>query len=107
MSAISAMLFGRVMTPRGQELPELKTRGAFVLVKAGDRWQIAHFQHTVVDLEAEQNDPVTWDETGYVPGRCPRYATQSRAAARLPQWHPHGRPPRFHDLRGSDNSPAC
>jgi hypothetical protein len=69
--AVATMLFGPVVTPAGQELPEVKTRGSFVLVKRVDTWQIAHFQNTVVDPEAERNDPVTWDETGYLPGNPP------------------------------------
>ena len=38
-------------------------------MKHGGTWKIAHFQNTSVDPEAEKNDPVTWDATGYLPGR--------------------------------------
>ena len=38
------------------------------MVKRDGIWKIAHFQNTIVDLEAEKNDPITWDETGYLPG---------------------------------------
>ena len=65
---VATMRFGPVVTPLGQELPELKTRGSFTLVKRDGVWKIAHFQNTTVDREAERNDPVTWDETGFLPG---------------------------------------
>jgi uncharacterized protein (TIGR02246 family) len=70
--AVATMKFGPVIIPSGQELPELKTRGSFVLVRRGGIWKVAHFHNTSVDAEAEQNDPVTWDETGFLPGRNPQ-----------------------------------
>ena len=66
--AVATMKFGPVIIPSGQEIPELKTRGSFVLVKHGGTWKIAHFHNTSVDAEAERNDPITWDATGYLPG---------------------------------------
>jgi uncharacterized protein (TIGR02246 family) len=66
--AVATMMFGPVMTPSGEELRELKTRGSFILVKRDSVWKIAHFQNTSVDAEAEQNDPITWDSSGYLPG---------------------------------------
>ncbi len=65
---VATMLFGPVVTPSGQELPELKTRGSFIVVRQDGIWKIAHFQNTVVDPEVEHNDPVTWDSRGFVPG---------------------------------------
>ena len=70
--AVATMKFGPVIIPSGQEIPELKTRGSFILVKHGGTWKIAHFHNTSVDPEAEKNDPVTWDATDYLPGRSPR-----------------------------------
>lgn len=70
--AVATMKFGPVIIPSGQEIPELKTRGSFILVKHDGTWKIAHFQNTPVDPEAEKNDPVTWDATDYLPGRSPR-----------------------------------
>jgi uncharacterized protein (TIGR02246 family) len=67
--AVATMQFGPVIIPSGQEIAELKTRGSFILVKHAGTWKIAHFQNTSVDPEAEKNDPVTWDATGYSPGR--------------------------------------
>lgn len=62
------MMFGPVITPSGQELPEVKTRGSFIVVRQDGIWKIAHFQNTSVDSEAEHNDPVPWDSRGFVPG---------------------------------------
>ena len=66
--AVATMRFGPVITPSGQGLPEIKTRGSFIVVDRGGDWKFAHFQNTTVDPEAEANDPVTWDESGYLPG---------------------------------------
>ena len=69
--AVATMKFGPVTLPSGQVISVLKTRGSFILVKHGPSWKIAHFQNTPVDPEAEQNDPVAWDVTGYLPGYNP------------------------------------
>ena len=66
--AVATMHFGPSSRPTGQELPALKTRGSFTMVKREGIWRIAHFQNTIVDLEAEKNDPITWDENGFLPG---------------------------------------
>ena len=67
--AIATMIFGPVISPTGQEVPELKTRGTFTIVKRGSVWKIAHFQNTTVDPDAEKHDPITWDESGFRPGK--------------------------------------
>jgi len=67
--AVATMTFGPVITPTGQELAALKTRGSFTMAKREGIWKIAHFQNTTVDPEAEKNDPITWDESGFLPGR--------------------------------------
>ena len=66
--AIATMNFGPVISPTGQVSPDLKTRGTFTTVKRDGIWSIAHFQNTTVDLVAEKNDPITWDETRFLPG---------------------------------------
>jgi uncharacterized protein (TIGR02246 family) len=66
--AVATMTFGPVITPTGQELAALKTRGSFTMAKREGIWKIAHFQNTTVDPDAEKNDPITWDETGFLPG---------------------------------------
>jgi uncharacterized protein (TIGR02246 family) len=67
--AVATMTFGPVITPTGQKVPEIKTRGSFTTVKREGIWRIVHFQNTIVDLEAEKNDPITWDESGFLPGK--------------------------------------
>jgi len=69
--AVATMMFGPVISPTGQTAPELKTRGTFMAVKRAGIWKIAHFQNTTVDPDAEKDDPITWDETGFLPGRRP------------------------------------
>ena len=66
--SVATMTFGPVTIPTGEVLSELKTRGSFILVKQGAGWKIAHFQNTIVDSAAEQHDPITWDDTGFLPG---------------------------------------
>jgi uncharacterized protein (TIGR02246 family) len=66
--AVATMTFGPVITPTGQKVPEIKTRGSFTTVKREGIWSIAHFQNTIVDLEAEKHDPITWDDSGFLPG---------------------------------------
>jgi uncharacterized protein (TIGR02246 family) len=66
--AVATMTFGPVITPTGQKVPVIKTRGSFTTVKSEAIWRIAHFQNTIVDPEAEKNDPITWDESGFLPG---------------------------------------
>ena len=66
--AVATMTFGPVTTPTGQVLAENRTRGTFTMVKQGAIWKIAHFQNTTIDADAEKNDPITWDETGFLPG---------------------------------------
>ena len=67
--AVATMKFAPVTIPTGEVLPELRTRGTFTMVKEGGSWKIAHFQNTIIDTDAEKNDPMTWDETGFLPGR--------------------------------------
>ena len=68
-SAVATMKFGPVTIPSGAVIPELRTRGSFTMVKEGELWKIAHFQNTNIDADAEKNDPITCDETGFLPGR--------------------------------------
>jgi uncharacterized protein (TIGR02246 family) len=66
--AVATMHFGPSLDPRFPTAPALKTRGSFTMVKREGVWKIAHFQNTVINPEAEQMDPVTWDENGFPPG---------------------------------------
>ena len=67
--AVATMKFGPVTMPTGEVLAELPTRGTFTMVKQGANWKIGHFQNTNIDAIAEKNDPITWDETGFLPGK--------------------------------------
>ena len=67
--AIATMTFGPVTGPNGQVAAEIRTRGTFTAVRHQGAWQITHFQNTTIDPDAERNDPITWDETGFLPGR--------------------------------------
>ncbi len=67
--AVATMTFDPVPTPTGDIIRNAKTRGSFVMVKRDGAWKIAHFHNTSVDPIAEQNDPATWDATGWLPGK--------------------------------------
>ncbi len=67
--AVATMKFGPVPMPSGQVLPELRTRGSFIVVRRDGIWKIAHFQNTTIDADAERNDPITWGEKGFVPAK--------------------------------------
>lgn len=67
--AVATMKFGPVVTPTGQVLPEMRTRGTFSMVRRDGGWKIAHFQNTTIDADAEKNDPANWEDTGFLPGK--------------------------------------
>ena len=67
--AVATMHFVPVPDPHYPWLTAAKTRASFTMVKRDGIWKIAHFQNTTVDPEAEKNDPITWDESGFLPGR--------------------------------------
>ena len=66
---VATMMFSPVITPLGQLVPDLKSRGTFTVVRRDGVWKIVHFQNTSVDPDAEKDDPITWDETGFLPGK--------------------------------------
>ena len=63
--AVAQMWFGRGLIPPSIEIPEVRTRGSFVMAKRDGVWKIVHFQNTTID--PEKPDPVTWDEPGFTP----------------------------------------
>jgi len=67
--AVATMHFGPSTDPRWPTRPASKTRGSFTLLNLDGAWKIAHFQNTNVDPDAEDLDPVTWDENGFPPVR--------------------------------------
>jgi uncharacterized protein (TIGR02246 family) len=64
--AVARFRFGPLVVPGGNEIPFIVTIASFVMVLSAGDWKIKHFQNTIVDAEAEHNDPTTWEETGYV-----------------------------------------
>lgn len=45
-----------------------KSRGSFTMVKRNGSWKIAHFQNTIIDPHAENDDAPAWgDRPGYPP----------------------------------------
>lgn len=62
--AVATMHFGPSLDPRWPVMPAAKTRGSFTMVKRDGIWKIAHFQNTIIDPRAENNDPITWDSAG-------------------------------------------
>jgi uncharacterized protein (TIGR02246 family) len=63
--AVATFRFGPLVVPGGNEIPFIVTIASFVMVLSEGDWKIKHFQNTIVDAEAEHNDPTTWEETGY------------------------------------------
>ena len=63
--AVAKFRFGPLIVPGGQEIPFIVTIASFVVVLSNGGWKIKHFHNTIVDAEAEHNDPTTWEETGY------------------------------------------
>jgi len=63
--AVAKFRFGPLIVPGGKEIPSIVTIASFVMVLSNGAWKIKHFQNTIVDAEAEHNDPTTWEETGY------------------------------------------
>jgi uncharacterized protein (TIGR02246 family) len=60
---VAQMWFGHGLIPSGIEIPEVRTRGSFVMAKRDGVWKIVHFQNTTID--PEKTDPATWDERGF------------------------------------------
>ena len=65
--AVATMHFGASPDPRYSWVVAAKTRGSFTMVKRNGIWKIAHFQNTVIDPKAENDDATKWDATGFPP----------------------------------------
>jgi uncharacterized protein (TIGR02246 family) len=67
--AVATMHFSASPDPQYAWLgPGNKTRGSFTMVKRNGIWKIAHFQNTVIDPKAENDDATKWgDRPGYPP----------------------------------------
>ena len=63
--AVATMHFGASPDPRYAWAVGAKTRGSFTMVKRNGIWKIAHFQNTVIDPKAENQDATKWEGPGY------------------------------------------
>ena len=71
--AVATMHFGPSLDPRFPTGPASKARGSFTMVKRDGIWKIAHFQNTVIDPKAENDDLPKFDVTGFPPPGHPLY----------------------------------
>jgi uncharacterized protein (TIGR02246 family) len=76
--AVATMHFGASRDPRYEWAVATKTRGSFTMVKHDGIWKIAHFQNTVIDPKAENDDLPTWDATGFPPPGHPLHGAGLR-----------------------------
>ncbi|MEO8034817.1 MAG: SgcJ/EcaC family oxidoreductase [Acidobacteriota bacterium] len=65
--AVATMHFSASQDPRYAWVVASKTTGSFTMVKRDGIWRIAHFQNTVIDPKAENDDETKWDATGFPP----------------------------------------
>jgi uncharacterized protein (TIGR02246 family) len=65
--AVATMHFEPSLDPRFSWMPAAKTRGSFTMVKRNGIWKIVHFQNTLIDPKAENDDETKWDATGFPP----------------------------------------
>ena len=71
--AVATMHFVPAPDPRYLWLTPAKTRASFTMVKRDRVWKIAHFQNTVIDPKAENDDLPKFDVTGFPPPGHPLY----------------------------------
>ena len=76
--AVATMHFGASPDPRYSWAVATKTRGSFTMVKRDGIWKIAHFQNTVIDPKAENDDLPKWDATGFPPPGHPLRGAEVR-----------------------------
>jgi hypothetical protein len=71
--AVATLHFVPAPDPRYPWLTAAKTRASFTMVKHDGIWKIAHFQNTVIDPKAENDDIPKFDATGFPPPGHPLY----------------------------------
>ena len=76
--AVATMHFVPAPDPRYPWLTAAKTRASFTIAKRDGVWKIAHFQNTVIDPKAENDDVPKWDVTGFPPPGHPLYNPTAR-----------------------------
>jgi uncharacterized protein (TIGR02246 family) len=65
--AVATMHFGVSTDPLYSWMAAAKTRGSFTMVKRDGIWKIVHFQNTVIDPTAENDDLPKFEATGFPP----------------------------------------
>ena len=76
--AVATMHFGPSLDPHFPWVVAAKTRASFTMVKRDGIWKIAHFQNTVIDPKAENEDETKWDASGFPPPGHPLYISTAR-----------------------------
>ena len=72
--AVAVMHFVPAPNPHYPWLTPAKTRASFTMVKRDGIWKIAHFQNTLIDPKAENDDLPKFDVTGFPPPGHPLYS---------------------------------
>jgi len=67
--AVATMHFGPSLDPRYSWVVAAKTRASFTMVKRDGIWKIVHFQNTLIDPKAENEDIPKFADTGFPPPR--------------------------------------
>ena len=65
--AVATMHFGASLDPRYSWVVAAKTRASFTMVKRDGIWKIVHFQNTLIDPKAENEDIPKFADTGFPP----------------------------------------
>jgi uncharacterized protein (TIGR02246 family) len=71
--AVAIMHFGASTDPHFPWAAAAKSRASFTMVKRDGTWKIVHFQNTMIDPKAENDDETKWDATGFPPPGHPLY----------------------------------
>ncbi len=75
---VATMHFGASTDPHFPWVTAAKTRASFTMVKRDGIWKIVHFQNTLIDPKAENDDETKWDATGFPPPGHPLYIPTAR-----------------------------
>jgi uncharacterized protein (TIGR02246 family) len=78
--AVATMHFGASPDPRFPWVTEGKSRGSFTAVKTDGIWKFAHFQNTIIDPKAENDDVPKFDDVGFPPPGHPLHIAADASA---------------------------
>jgi len=71
--AVATMHFGASTDPHFPWVVAGKSRASFTMIKRDGIWKIIHFQNTLIDPKAENDDESKWEATGFPPPGHPLY----------------------------------